>query len=74
MLITNEPFFEDGGQSSKDLLKLYKDQHSIEQNFGFLKDPLIVNALFLKSPQRIKALGLILVLALMVWRLMECTM
>ena len=35
---------------------------------------MIVNALFLKSPRRIEALGLILVLALMVWRLMERTM
>ncbi len=60
--------------SSFELLRLYKEQHSIEQNFGFLKDPLIVNALFLKSPQRIEALGLVLVLALMVWRLMERTM
>jgi transposase len=74
VLITNEPFPQDGGMTSKEVLKTYKDQHSIEQNFGFLKDPLIVNALFLKKPQRIEALGLILVLALMVWRLMERTM
>ena len=74
VLITNEPFEEDGGMSSFELLRLYKEQHSIEQNFGFLKDPLIVNALFLKSPRRIEALGLVLVLALMVWRLMERTM
>lgn len=74
VLITNEPFEEDGGMSSFELLRLYKEQHSIEQNFGFLKDPVIVNALFLKSPERIEALGLILVLALMVWRLMERTM
>src|SRR5208283_2716436 len=33
-----------------------------------------VNALFLKSPRRIEALGLILVLALLIWRLMERTM
>ena len=74
VLITNEPFESEGGMGSLELLRLYKDQHSIEQNFGFLKDPLIVNALFLKSPKRIEALGLILVLALMVWRLMERTM
>jgi transposase len=74
VLITNEPFESQGGMSSLELLRLYKDQHSIEQNFAFLKDPLIVNALFLKSPKRIEALGLILVLALMVWRLMERTM
>ena len=74
MLITNEPEEAVGGLSSQELLRAYQDQHSVEQNFGFLKDPVIVNALFLKSPRRIEALGLILVLALMVWRLMERTM
>jgi len=74
VLITNEPEEAVGGLGSKELLRAYQDQHSVEQNFGFLKDPVIVNALFLKSPRRIEALGLILVLALMVWRLMERTM
>jgi len=74
VLISNEPEESAGGLNSKDLLRAYQDQHSVEQNFGFLKDPVIVNALFLKSPRRIEALGLILVLALMVWRLMERTM
>lgn len=37
-------------------------------------DPVFVNDLFLKSPRRIEALGPILVLALMIWRLMERTM
>jgi transposase len=74
VLITNEPEEAVGGLSSKELLRAYQDQHSVEQNFGFLKDPVIVNALFLKTPRRIEALGLILVLALMVWRLMERTM
>jgi transposase len=74
VLITNEPEEAAGGLSSEELLRAYQDQHSVEQNFGFLKDPVIVNALFLKSPRRIEALGLILVLALMVWRLMERTM
>jgi transposase len=74
VLITNEPEEAVGGLSSQELLRAYQDQHSVEQNFGFLKDPVIVNALFLKSPRRIEALGLILVLALMVWRLMERTM
>jgi len=45
-----------------------------EQNFAFLKDPVFVNTLFLKSPRRIEALGLVLVLALMIWRLMERAM
>ena len=74
VLISNEPEEAMGGLNSKDLLRSYQDQHSVEQNFGFLKDPVFVNALFLKSPRRIEALGLILVLALMIWRLMERTM
>lgn len=60
--------------SARQVLKLYKDQHHIEQNFGFLKDPVIVNEFFLKKPERIEALGLIMVLALMIWRLIERTM
>lgn len=32
-----------------EILKIYKEQHGIEKNFGFLKDPLIVNDLFLKK-------------------------
>jgi transposase len=74
VLITNEPEESSGGLSSQELLRAYQDQHSVERNFGFLKDPVIVNALFLKSPRRIEALGLIFVLALMIWRLMERTM
>lgn len=58
----------------RELLFAYKDQGYVERNFGFLKDDVIVNSLFLKSPERIEALGLILVLSLLVWRLMERTM
>ena len=54
-----------------EILKIYKEQHGIEKNFGFLKDPLIVNDLFLKKPERIEALGFILVISLLIWRLVE---
>ncbi len=60
--------------SASKLLAIYKDQHMVEQNFGFLKDPVFANAMFLKSPKRIEALGLVLILALLIWRLMERTM
>lgn len=62
------------GMGSYDLLATYKRQDMVERNFGFLKDQAIVNSLFLKTPARIEALGLILVLSLMVWRLMERSM
>ena len=55
-------------------MRTYKDQHAIENNFGFLKDDQIVNAIFLKRPERIEALGLILLISLLIWRLIEHTM
>jgi len=57
--------------SAADILRIYKEQHGIEKNFGFLKDPLIVNDLFLKKTERIEALGFILVISLLIWRLTE---
>ncbi|MFZ1985423.1 MAG: hypothetical protein WAU91_13480 [Desulfatitalea sp.] len=57
--------------SAESLLELYKDQGGIEQNFGFLKDPVIVNSIFLKKPSRIEVLGMVLLIALLIWRLME---
>lgn len=56
---------------AESLLILYKDQGGIEQNFSFLKDPVIVNSIFLKKPHRIEVLGLVLLIALLIWRLME---
>lgn len=41
------------------------------QPFKCLKDPAIVNAIFLKKPERVEALGLILLLSLLLWRLVE---
>jgi hypothetical protein len=43
-------------------------------HLSFLKDPVLVNAIFLKKPERIEALGLILVLSLLLWRLIELSM
>lgn len=71
VLLTNVP---SEAMDSRGLLEAYKAQDIVERNFGFLKDDLIVNSLFLKSPARIEALGLVLVLSLMIWRLMERTM
>jgi hypothetical protein len=51
-----------------------KDQHGTEQNYGFLKDPVIVQSLFLKKPERIAALGRIVWWALLLWRLLARTM
>lgn len=61
-------------KTGTDILKIYKEQDGIERNFAFLKDPLVVNDIFLKKPHRIEAMGLIFVLSLLLWRLMERAM
>jgi transposase len=71
VLLTNVPTQGEMVHSSREVLHAYKNQHGVEQNFAFLKDPLIVNSLFLKKPERIEALGLVLLLALLLWRLVE---
>jgi transposase len=71
VLLTNVPTAGEVAHSARDILTVYKEQHGTEQNYGFLKDPVIVNSLFLKKPERIEALGLVLLLALLLWRLME---
>ena len=71
VLLTNLPNQGEGAYSAEQILRTYKEQHGIEKNFGFLKDDAIVNALFLKTPERLEALGLILLIALLIWRLME---
>lgn len=57
--------------SAAQCLQAYKQQHGVESSFSFLKEPLIVNDIFLKKPGRIDALGLILLLSLLVWSLMQ---
>jgi len=71
VLLTNVPTAGHLAHSARELLTVYKEQHGTEQNYGFLKDPVIVNSLFLKKPERIEALGLVLLLALLLWRLLE---
>ena len=71
VLLTTVPTQGEMAHSAGEVLRAYKEQHGVEQNFAFLKDPVIVNSLFLKKPERIEALGLILLLALLLWRLVE---
>src|SRR5262245_49800160 len=71
VLLTNVPTIGAMAHRAGEVLRAYKEQHGVEQNFAFLKDPVIVNSLFLKKPERIEALGLVLLLALLLWRLVE---
>jgi transposase len=56
----------------QELIQTYKEQHSVERRFSFLKDPLfLASSVFVKKPERIVALSLVMVLCLLVYRLAE---
>lgn len=74
VLLSNIPVEGEGAMDVRKLLQTYKGQYGVESDFAFLKDPLVVNDIFLKKPERIEVLGMILIIALMVWRLMERSM
>lgn len=74
VLLSNKPKEGQILRSGKEMLIAYKEQHSVEQNYHFLKDPVMVNRLLLKQPRRLEALGTILLLSLLIWRLFERSM
>jgi len=54
------------------MIREYKAQQSCERGFGFLKDPLFfTDSIFIKSPERIEALAMIMGLCLLVYTLAQ---
>jgi transposase len=67
---TNE--LENEALSDQEVVTTYKEQGGVERGFRFLKDPLfLASSVFVKKPERIIALSLIMVLCLLVYRLAE---
>jgi transposase len=71
IIATNE--LDAGRLSPQAMLENYKDQGvSVERGFRFLKDPLFfAHSLFLKKPQRLMALLMVMGLALLIYSLAE---
>ena len=58
--------------SAEDLLSEYKSQQRVERGFRFLKSPeFLSDALFLKKPERIEAMLMIMTVCLMVYASLE---
>jgi transposase len=58
--------------SEEELIRTYKGQGGVERGFRFLKDPLfLASSVFVKKPERIEALGFVMVVCLLVYRLAE---
>ena len=61
----------DQDYSPHEVLKQYKAQSKVETSFKFLKDPLFVGPVFLKEPGRVQALAYVLLMALLMFGLLE---
>jgi transposase len=58
--------------SAGEVLKTYKSQQSVERGFRFLKSPdFLVSSFFLKKPERIEALLMVMTLCLLVYAAVE---
>jgi transposase len=67
VLITNL----DQSYTAHEVLRQYKAQSKVETSFKFLKDPLFVGPVFLKKPSRVQALAYVLLIALLIFNLLE---
>jgi len=55
-----------------EMMALYKSQQKVERGFRFMKDPLFMaSSLFLKSPQRMMVLMMIMTLCLLLYAALE---
>jgi transposase len=57
--------------SAERVLDEYKNQQAVERRFPVLKDPKHVGPVFLDRPDRVEALGYVLLMALLVYSLIE---
>ena len=73
ILATNDLDFSK--TTDEQILTEYKEQQSVERGFRFFKDPwFMVDKVFLKSPKRISALGMVMTLCLLVYNYAQYTL
>jgi len=68
VLITNRLSHE---WDDRRILTEYKEQHSVETSFSFMKNPTYLDAIFLKKPERVEALTYVMILALFLHRILQ---
>lgn len=62
---------EDEEWTDETVLREYKDQQTVERRFPVLKDPKRVHAIYLDDPDRVNAMGYVLIMALVVYSIIE---
>lgn len=71
VLVTTSPRSGPGGATDNELFRRYQEQNHVEAAFRTFKNPLEVAPVFLKTETRVAALGLVYVLALMTYVLIQ---
>ncbi|WP_235919690.1 IS1634 family transposase, partial [Heliomicrobium undosum] len=66
ILMTN-----DTTEDAVEILRRYKGQITVENRFRWLKDPAVVDQIWLKTPNRIMALGYVFLIGLLIYSLLE---
>jgi transposase len=70
ILATND--LNEADYPDQEMLREYKSQQKVENGFRFLKDPwFMLNSVFLKRPNRVSALMMVMTLCLMVYNVAE---
>ncbi|MCO5164824.1 MAG: hypothetical protein M9894_00440 [Planctomycetes bacterium] len=71
VLVTTLPREGAGAATDEDVFDYYREQNAVEGAFRWAKNPLVVAPVFLKTNERIAALALVYVLALMTYALIQ---
>lgn len=59
------------GWTDERILREYKNQTVVEQHFSFIKNPKVVGPIYLKNPERVKALAYVFLMALLVYSIIQ---
>nr|WP_272939582.1 IS1634 family transposase [Heyndrickxia coagulans] len=69
VLITNK--LDEETLSNQEVLRVYKGQSAAETRFRLIKDSQMIDAIYLKTPERVEALGIVYVMALLIYGILE---
>ncbi len=69
VLMTNLP--QDARWTDEAIVREYKEQSVVEQHFAFIKNPKIVGPMYVKNPARVQALAYVLLMAVLVYSILE---
>lgn len=71
MFVLTTTIADQRNKSDLEILEAYRSRDVVEKNFQWMKGPLALAPVFLKTPSRIRALGFVFILALQIFALIQ---